>query len=137
MDAPQEEISRADIATETTQLLPTFGSMDTLATDADALQSRTYLQERSLETSVILKQEAAVLLKTSIPVVLTYLLQYSFSFVNLLVLGHIGSSELAAAALGNMMLVVVVYSPSIGLASALDTLCSTAFTASRDKTLVG
>ncbi|KAJ1824140.1 hypothetical protein LPJ56_002876, partial [Coemansia sp. RSA 2599] len=111
MDAPQEEISRADIATETTQLLPTFGSMDTLATDADALQSRTYLQERSLETSVILKQEAAVLLKTSIPVVLTYLLQYSFSFVNLLVLGHIGSSELAAAALGNMMLVVVVYSP--------------------------
>ncbi|KAJ2601781.1 ethionine resistance protein [Coemansia sp. RSA 1286] len=137
MNARQEGISSQDIATETTQLLPSFGSADAIAADTDVSQSHRCLQESSLETAAILKQEAAVLLRTSFPIIMTYLLQYSFSFVNLLVLGHIGSNELAAAALGNMMLVVVVYSPSIGLASALDTLCSTAFTASRDKTLVG
>ncbi|KAJ1646683.1 ethionine resistance protein [Coemansia asiatica] len=147
MNSYQKGTSCTDIATEATQLIPEFESADTIvaAVYADAsananfnaLQSHGYLQERTFQTSQILKQEAMVLLKTSFPVVLTYLLQYSFSFVNLLVLGHIGSNELAAAALGNMMLMVVVYSPSIGLASALDTFCSTAFTASRDKTLVG
>ncbi|KAJ2372853.1 ethionine resistance protein, partial [Coemansia sp. RSA 2611] len=91
----------------------------------------------SIDTSTMLKQEAFLLAKSSIPVALTYLLQYSFSFITLLVLGHVGAKELAAAALGNMALVVIVYSPCVGLASALDTFCSTAFTASRDKTLVG
>ncbi|KAJ2491594.1 ethionine resistance protein [Coemansia sp. RSA 2050] len=91
----------------------------------------------SIDTSTMLRQEALLLAKTSIPVALTYLLQYSFSFITLLVLGHVGAKELAAAALGNMALVVIVYSPCVGLASALDTFCSTAFTASRDKTLVG
>ncbi|KAI8320696.1 MATE efflux family protein [Martensiomyces pterosporus] len=96
-----------------------------------------FLDLDSVDTKAIIKQETSLLISSSIPVVMTYLLQYSFSFVNLLVLGHIGADELAAAALANMTLVVAVYSPCVGLASALDTYCSTAFTASQDKTLVG
>ncbi|KAJ2552536.1 ethionine resistance protein [Coemansia sp. RSA 1933] len=52
-------------------------------------------------------------------------------------LGHLGANELAAAALGNMTMYMLVNAPAVGLAAALDTLCSTAFTGSRDRTLVG
>ncbi|PIA19431.1 MATE efflux family protein [Coemansia reversa NRRL 1564] len=91
----------------------------------------------SIPTSRMLVQESKIIVESSIPVVLAYVLQYSFSFISLLVVGHTGPDELAAVALANMALVVIVFSPGIGLASALDTFCSTSFTASRDRTLVG
>ncbi|KAJ2549363.1 ethionine resistance protein, partial [Coemansia sp. RSA 1933] len=91
----------------------------------------------SASTADIAKQEAVVLLRSGIPLALAYLLQFSFNFVNILSLGHLGADELAAAALGNMTLFMLVNAPAVGLASALDTFCATAFTASRDKTLVG
>ncbi|KAJ2451180.1 ethionine resistance protein [Coemansia sp. RSA 2336] len=96
-----------------------------------------FLDEDSVSTSVIAKQEANLLVGSTIPLALAYLLQFSFNFVNILSLGHLGASELAAAALGNMTLFMLVNAPAVGLASALDTFCSTAFTAARDKTLVG
>ncbi|KAJ2063985.1 ethionine resistance protein [Coemansia sp. S146] len=131
----------ASIADESTWLLASTegGTLTTVRSQSSATLSSIddFTEVDDIDTSTMLRQEAALLAKTSIPVALTYLLQYSFSFITLLVLGHIGANELAAAALGNMALVVIVYSPCIGLASALDTFCSTAFTASRDKTLVG
>ncbi|KAJ2799986.1 ethionine resistance protein [Coemansia guatemalensis] len=96
-----------------------------------------FAEADSIVASLILVQESRRIARSSVPVVLTYVLQYSFSFISLLVVGHIGADELAAAALANMALVVMVFSPGIGLASALDTFCSTSFTASRDRTLVG
>ncbi|KAJ2727191.1 ethionine resistance protein [Coemansia sp. Benny D115] len=130
-------VSLEDTLSESAHLLVS-NSTNTLTTpDAPDTIENKYLAADSVPASVILKKEARLLTITSVPVILTYLLQYSFSFINLLVLGHIGANELAAAALVNMTLVVAVYSPAIGLASALDTFCSTAFTASRDKTLVG
>ncbi|KAJ2818857.1 ethionine resistance protein, partial [Coemansia erecta] len=132
---------RNDPAGETTWLL---GSSDAAAaatpTEAlhpNSMHNHEFAELDSVATSTIVKQEARLLVRSSIPVVLTYILQYSFSFISLLVVGHIGADELAAAALANMALVVIVFSPGIGLASALDTFCSTTFTASRDKTLVG
>ncbi|KAJ2334884.1 ethionine resistance protein, partial [Coemansia sp. RSA 2673] len=129
----------ASIADESTRLLArTEGdALTTVRSQSSATLSSIddFTEVDDIDTGTMLRQEAALLAKTSLPVVLTYLLQYSFSFITLLVLGHIGANELAAAALGNMALVVIVYSPCIGLASALDTFCSTAFTASRDKTL--
>ncbi|KAJ2849262.1 ethionine resistance protein [Coemansia brasiliensis] len=115
---------------------------DATSTPVEALGTNStypqaYRELDSVAASMILKQEARAVVRSSIPVILTYTLQYSFSFFSLLVLGHIGANELAAAALANMALVVIVFSPGIGLASALDTFCSTTFTASRDKTLVG
>ncbi|KAI8326264.1 MATE efflux family protein, partial [Martensiomyces pterosporus] len=96
-----------------------------------------FQEQDSVSTKAIAKQEAAVLLDSSIPLALAYLLQFSFNFVNILSLGHLGADELAAAALANMTLFMLINAPAVGLASALDTFCSTAFTASRDKTLVG
>ncbi|KAJ2454693.1 ethionine resistance protein [Coemansia sp. RSA 2424] len=82
-------------------------------------------------------QETALIVRSSVPLALSSLLQSSFHFINILSLGHLGANELAAAALANMTLFMVINAPSVGLASALTTFCATAFTASPDKTLVG
>ncbi|KAJ2194241.1 ethionine resistance protein [Coemansia sp. RSA 522] len=134
-------MTTSDPANETTWLLDNDDTA-AAATPTEALHpsstySRVFADLDTVPTNTILKQEVRLMMRSSIPVVLTYILQYSFSFISLLVVGHIGADELAAAALANMALVVVVFSPGIGLASALDTFCSTTFTASRDKTLVG
>ncbi|KAJ2767299.1 ethionine resistance protein, partial [Coemansia nantahalensis] len=112
--------ARLDAANEATRLLGTD--------DIDA---------SSLATTTALAEEARHLARTSAPLVVSYLLQYGFGFISLVFVGRIGADELAAAALVNMALVVAVYSPGVGLASALDTFCSTAFTASPDRTLIG
>ncbi|KAJ1940090.1 ethionine resistance protein [Linderina macrospora] len=85
----------------------------------------------------LVKQEVRTIVTMSIPVILSYMLQFSFNFINILSIGHLGADELAAAALGNMTVFMLICAPAVGLASALDTFCSTAFTASKDKTLVG
>ncbi|KAJ2891955.1 ethionine resistance protein, partial [Coemansia aciculifera] len=95
------------------------------------------MEHDSVPASTVARQETALLVRSSIPLVLTSLLQFSFHFANILSLGHLGANELAAAALANMTLFMLVHAPAVGLASALDTFCATAFTASRDKTLVG
>ncbi|KAJ2509441.1 ethionine resistance protein [Coemansia sp. RSA 1939] len=68
---------------------------------------------------------------------LTLLLEFSFFTVNVLIVGHLGAKELGAISLGVTFQVIIAMAPTFGIASAMDTFCSTAFTASRDKTLVG
>ncbi|CAG8756500.1 14377_t:CDS:2, partial [Ambispora leptoticha] len=58
----------------------------------------------------------------------TYLLQYTLQVANVFSLGRLGSSELAASALANMFAAVTCWSVGLGAASALDTLCSQAYT---------
>ncbi|KAJ1796511.1 ethionine resistance protein [Coemansia sp. RSA 2399] len=110
---------------------------DNAGNGSSVLQSSKYAAADAVDSSIIFAQEAKRLVKSSTPVILTYLLTYGFTFINMFVMGHIGSDELAASGLVNMAIIVIIYSPSIGLSSALDTYCSTAFTASEDKTLVG
>ncbi|PIA14589.1 MATE efflux family protein, partial [Coemansia reversa NRRL 1564] len=64
-------------------------------------------------------------------------LQTSFLFVNVISVGHLGTGELAGMAMSVLINGFLVYAPSLGLVSATETFCSTAYTASRDKTLVG
>ncbi|KAJ1674294.1 ethionine resistance protein [Spiromyces aspiralis] len=68
---------------------------------------------------------------------MTYVCQYSFMFVNTLALGHLGPKELGSALLAITTASVVASAPAVGYAGALDTFCSTAFTASADKHIVG
>ncbi|KAJ1915593.1 ethionine resistance protein [Mycoemilia scoparia] len=74
---------------------------------------------------------------SSVSMAATYLLQYSFAFVNILSLGHLGAKELGAATLVFTTSNVITFAPALGYACALDTFCSSAFTASTDKRLVG
>ncbi|KAJ1674733.1 ethionine resistance protein [Spiromyces aspiralis] len=68
---------------------------------------------------------------------ITYLCQFSLIFVNFTSLGHLGPKALGAATLAITTSNVGNYAPAIGYAGALDTFCSTAFTASSDKRVVG
>ncbi|KAJ2076305.1 ethionine resistance protein, partial [Coemansia sp. S100] len=128
-------------ASETTPLLPAPGIAEAGGVFASSESTTTlyseYMEHDLVPTSTVVKQETALLVRSSIPLALTSLLQFSFHFANILSLGHLGANELAAAALANMTLFMLVHAPAVGLASALDTFCATAFTASPDKTLVG
>ena len=77
------------------------------------------------------------IVSSSVPASMTYFLQYSFAFVSVLTLGHLGTKELGAATLAITTNNVIGLAPALGYASALDTFCSTAFTASADKRMIG
>ncbi|KAJ1732497.1 ethionine resistance protein, partial [Coemansia biformis] len=86
---------------------------------------------------VVAREELGWLTASSIPVVATYFLQFSLGFANFVAIGSLGAKELAATSLAYMISGVFALAPALGYASAMDTFCSSAFTASADKTLVG
>ncbi|OAL56206.1 MATE efflux family protein [Pyrenochaeta sp. DS3sAY3a] len=88
------------------------------------------------ESSTTAGTEAKLLLKYSIPLMGTYLLQYSFSLVTIFVVGHIGTDELGAVSLATMTANITGLAVYEGLATSLDTLCAQAYGSGR-KTLVG
>ncbi|KAJ2084320.1 ethionine resistance protein [Coemansia sp. RSA 988] len=68
---------------------------------------------------------------------ITAVLQMSFSFVNVMSVGHLGAKELSAMSLSMSITMCIAMAPMEGIVSAMETFCSTAYTASRDKTVVG
>ncbi|KAG0164845.1 hypothetical protein DFQ28_009547 [Apophysomyces sp. BC1034] len=89
------------------------------------------------ENEATLAIEFRWLLCNSLPVIGTYMLQNSLQLASIFTLGHIGPTELAASALASMFASVSAWSVAFGTATALDTLCSQAWTGAHDKTLVG
>ncbi|KAJ1726170.1 ethionine resistance protein, partial [Coemansia sp. Benny D160-2] len=85
----------------------------------------------------VAKGEFGYISAKSIFTTLTLLMEMSFYTVNMIAVGHLGAKALGAMAISITFNIVVATAPIMGLASTLDTFCSTAFTASRDKTLVG
>lgn len=71
--------------------------------------------------------EFRLLLKYSIPLIATYLLQYTWSVIVTFIAGHLSSDDLAAASLGMTMMNIVGFAIFEGMATALDTLCSQAY----------
>ncbi|KAJ2249277.1 ethionine resistance protein [Coemansia sp. RSA 454] len=101
------------------------------------IDSEPPTDELNIPRSQLIKQEAQWLLSSSIPLALSYLCQNSFNFISLLSVGKLGVNELAAASLATMIVNFIVLMPCVGLANALETFCSAAYTASSDKTRVG
>ncbi|KAJ3378620.1 hypothetical protein HDU92_007285 [Lobulomyces angularis] len=66
-----------------------------------------------------------------------YLMQNSLGLTEVFSLGHLGTKELAASALATMWANVSGFSIGIGMASALDTLCSQSYTGSSDPHITG
>ncbi|CAG8453213.1 5635_t:CDS:2 [Paraglomus occultum] len=73
-------------------------------------------------------KEAAFIFRKAVPIALTYLIEFSLHIVSVITLGHLGSVELASSALASMFASVTGWSIAFGAATALDTLCSQAFT---------
>lgn len=119
------------IATERTSLLHTFpspeshrpasrrrsdvvSSVGTDATDADEDAGST-------------ASELRLLARYSLPLIATYLLQYSFFVITTIVAGHLGPEDLAAESIGVMTMNVIGLAIFEGMATALDTLCAQAY----------
>lgn len=94
-------------------------------------------QQGHLEDHTTVRQEFKWLVFNSLPIIGTYLLQNSFQLASIFTLGHLGSIELGASALASMFVNVSAWSIAYGTTTALDTLCSQAWTGARDKTVIG
>lgn len=84
------------------------------------------IQEDFEHEKVTLGSEAKKLVQYSVPLVTTFFLEQIFSIVSVLVVGHIGRSELAAVSLATMTsnIVLAIFE---GISTALDTLCPQAY----------
>ncbi|KAL2121322.1 hypothetical protein VTJ04DRAFT_5349 [Mycothermus thermophilus] len=81
--------------------------------------------------------EAWFLTKAAVPVILGYMLQNSLQTVSVLVVGRLSSEALAVAAFSYMFAMATAWLIALGGTSALDTLASSSFTASKDKGFLG
>lgn len=129
---------------ETSALLNAHG-IDDFRKSIDAMDQRRYGTGEEGENSPLLKSshvettwkaETAVLARYSGPLIITYLLQYSFSLVTVFVAGRLGTKELGAASLATMTANITGLCIYEGLATSLDTLTSQAF-GNGKKQLVG
>ncbi|CAG8554894.1 2841_t:CDS:2, partial [Dentiscutata heterogama] len=77
--------------------------------------------------------ERGYIIRKSIPVLLAYLLLFSLQLISVISLGHLGSTELAASTLASMVSFITYVSVMYGAATALDTLCSQAYTSGNMK----
>lgn len=69
------------------------------------------------------KAEVYTIVRLSAPVSTGFLLNKLVSFVSVIMVGHLGPAELAAAALGSSLINVTGNSVLAGLAGAMSTLC--------------
>lgn len=130
-------------ASETTSLLRK-PSIDGERPPISAIQETQYgstdyeedalLKLPDLETNW--QAELKLLFKYAPPLIVTYLLQYSFNVVTVFVAGRLGTNELGAASLASMTANVTGLCIYEGLATSLDTLTSQAY-GNGKKELVG
>ena len=76
--------------------------------------------------------EFKILLKGSIPVILAYTLQNSLQTLSVVIVGRGSPEDLATAAFSYMFATSTAWLIALGGTTALDTLCSSAFTGSHD-----
>ena len=77
-------------------------------------------------------QEFRILLQGSIPVILAYTLQNSLQTISVVIVGRGSPEDLATAAFAYMFAMCTAWLIALGGTTALDTLCSSAFTGSHD-----
>lgn len=82
------------------------------------------------------KREAQVIGTYSLPLMVTFLLQYSLTVASVFTVGHLGTIELGAVSLASMSVTITGWAVYQGLATSLDTLCAQAYGSGKKK-LVG
>ncbi|KAJ2690120.1 ethionine resistance protein [Coemansia spiralis] len=129
--------SGADFCSERTRFLSGCDGAAPTHKDDELLCLRPSLKKKKRPYREVAREEFGWLAASSVPIVATYFLQFSLGFANFVAIGNLGAKELAATSLAYMVSGVFALAPALGFASAMDTFCSSAFTASADKTLVG
>ncbi|KAJ5667018.1 hypothetical protein N7507_002882 [Penicillium longicatenatum] len=82
------------------------------------------------------KRETEVIARYSLPLMVTFLLQYSLTVASIFTIGHLGKEELGAVSLASMTVSITGNAVFSGLATSLDTLCAQAYGSGKRK-LVG
>ncbi|KAI6453895.1 ethionine resistance protein [Pyricularia oryzae] len=94
-------------------------------------------QHRSRAEYAAWLREIWFLTKACVPVILAYMLQNSLQTISVLIVGRLSPEALSAAAFAYMFAMATAWLIALGGTSALDTLASSSFTRSRDKTSLG
>lgn len=91
----------------------------------------TSISDLSLEFSKSLTttswSEVSHITRASLPLIVTFLLQYSLTVASVLSVGHLGKTELGAVSLAAMTANITGFAVIQGLATCLDTLCAQAY----------
>lgn len=82
-------------------------------------------------------REMWFLTKAAVPVILAYMLQNSLQTVSVLVVGRLSPEALSVSAFSYMFAMATAWLIALGGTSALDTLASSSFTRSKDKSSLG
>jgi MATE family multidrug resistance protein len=132
---PDEETAIDSPAHERTSLLtPTYGDPSQPYGGLDSPRAITKTWNEAVAAGKIntsWRREAKVLTKSSAPLILTFILQYSLPVASIFTVGHIGKIELGAVSLASMTASITGYAVYQGLATSLDTLCAQAYGSGR------
>ncbi|ODV84945.1 hypothetical protein CANARDRAFT_28677 [[Candida] arabinofermentans NRRL YB-2248] len=104
-----------------------FSMLSSKLTTLNLVPSRTNDEGQVMEVETSLKTEMKMLTKSSVPLIITFLLQYSLTVASVFSVGNLGSQELAAVSLSNLLANISSYGIIQGIASSLSTLCPQAF----------
>lgn len=118
-------------ADESTSLLPKSNNSLDEAENSENGEIGAPDDEGKSATKQVLK-EILVLLKGSIPVILAYALQSSLQTVSVVIVGRGSPEDLATAAFSYMFAMSTGWLVALGGTTALDTLCSSAYTGSKN-----
>ncbi|KAJ4482838.1 mate-domain-containing protein [Lentinula edodes] len=118
----ESEPLAGEYAVETTPLLrPNSDPSSSRARSHSRETGDAQNSQEHLPTLPLLLDQFIILLKSSLPVFGTHLLEYALLITSVLAVGHLGKLELAACTLGSMTANVTSFSIVIGMAGALDT----------------
>jgi hypothetical protein len=125
--SPAIMASGASYLSEAAPLLPSVGLSVGLSVDEQAINDTPRTKNDALGLEMTFKSESALIVKYSTPLIGTYLLQYSYNLITILVVSRLGTDELAAVSLGLTTMNIVGFAIFEGMATSLDTLCAQAY----------
>lgn len=127
-ESPFSPLLRPTNSSKTIPLMPpTYGATITDGEVASFIQSvhSSFSNKRgsSSDSNTSYELEIKKLTQYSVPLIITFLLQYSLTVASVFSVGQLGKSELAAVSLASMTANVSAYTLIQGSATLLDTLC--------------
>ncbi|KAH6977181.1 mate-domain-containing protein [Ilyonectria sp. MPI-CAGE-AT-0026] len=92
---------------------------------------RQACDEQQIASHTSVWSEVWLIFQYSVPLIITYLLQYSSTVITTIVAGHLSPDDLGAASIGLTTMNIIGYAMIEGMATALDTLCAQAYGSGR------
>lgn len=126
---------RTTDTSETTALLGSAGNVNH-EMDAEEIDRKWEEAVTAGLINTTWRREAQVIGRYALPLMVTFLLQYSLTVASIFTIGHLGKEELGAVSLASMTVSITGNAVFSGLATSLDTLCAQAYGSGKRK-LVG